>query len=275
MGKGQQFKIYCDESRQDEKNRNRYMLVGGVWILKAEGWNFVNDFENFCSKELGLLKPLSHIKWTKVPTSPDNIFYPAYKKLIDLYFAYNNQNKMYFRTLIVNKNQYDITHKLFFKGDYEKGFYNMYCQLILNWLNIGNKYDIRLAKRNIRKAFKGDSEDKRMSLLKNNLNEKFKWRINKNWHSLGFKQIALPIKTVEARPAKSRRLIQIADLLMGAVGFHWNDEQLKENPREGKVLLAEHICYHLRKMDLYFTSTWNDYKFNIFYFDTSKSHYNK
>ncbi|HHW43815.1 MAG TPA: hypothetical protein GXX25_08410 [Desulfotomaculum sp.] len=215
------------------------------------------------------------MKWTKVPPSVDHIFYKAYKKLVDLYFDYNKSNKMFFRTLIVDKHNYDIEHKIFYNGDYEKGFYNLYCQLILNWLLKGNEYHVRLAKRNIKKAFPGDCEELRLLLLKQKLNKKFESRLNKYQYIYGFRPVTPPVKTIEARSANERRLIQLADILTGSVGFYWNKEHIKEGVRPGKISLAQYIASKVGKHNLLFTTNWNDKRFNIFYFDTSKSSYNK
>lgn len=221
-----EYKIYCDESRQ---TGFRYMLVGGVWILKKEGWNFVNDFERFCEKDLGMVRPMGHMKWTKVPTSNQDKYYRAYEKLVDLYFCYNKKNLMSFRTLVVDVTQYDFKNEIFYEGDYERGFYNLYCQLILNWLQKDNIYYIRIAKRNITKADKNDCEELRLINLKEKLNSKFERQINKYVYQYGYKYaVNPPVVSIEPRPAKIRRLIQLADILMGAVGFYWNNEHLKK-----------------------------------------------
>lgn len=262
------YKIYCDESRQNE---GKYMLVGGIWILKEEGWNFVHDFENYCSKVLRLEQPLGHMKWSKVPPTPSSLIYKAYEALVDIYFDYNNADKMFFRVLIVERKSYDFKHPRFYSGDYEEGFYNLYCQLILNCLRKNNEYHIRVAKRNIKKAFPTDCEELRLMFLKEKINERFKWKLNKHWKIYGFRDVNPPVKTIEARSAKERRLIQLADILMGAVGFYWNGEHSKTNPRLGKITLAQHIAKKLGRNDLLFTTGWNDRTFNVFFFDTTKS----
>lgn len=261
------YKIYCDESRQDSGTHNRYMLIGGIWIQAEEGWNFVNDFEGFCSSQLGLHKQLGHMKWEKVPSSPSTIFFRAYKHLVDLYFQYNVQGKMFFRTIIVDKTRYDFTHPLFYGGDYEEGFYNIYCQLILNWLRKGNEYHIRIAKRNVRKTFSGDCEQVRLKRLKEKLNTKFIWRLNKYRDIYGFRNVDPPVKTIESRPARTRRLIQLADLLTGAVGFYWNEHDTKPDHSLGKTVLAKHIALMLGRSDLRFATHWRDMRFNIFFLD--------
>ncbi|MGB9819011.1 MAG: DUF3800 domain-containing protein [Thermovenabulum sp.] len=260
--------MYCDESRQ---TKSEYILVGGIWIKKENGWDFVNDFESYCKNTLEFEKPIGHMKWTKVPPTINNKYYKAYKKIVDLYFDYNSKNIMFFRTLIVNKKDYDFTHDKFYKGDYEEGFYNLYCQLILNWLQKSNEYHIRIAHRSIKKAFDEDCEEFRLSRLKEKLNKKFEDKINKYSWLYGYRKVSPPVISIEAREARDRRLIQIADILMGAVGFFWNKEHLKTNVREGKLALAKHIASNLGRNDLIFITNWDDKRFNIFYFEPSKT----
>ncbi|ABB14583.1 conserved domain protein [Carboxydothermus hydrogenoformans Z-2901] len=211
------------------------------------------------------------MKWTKVPPSANSKYFKAYEKLVDLYFEYNSKNIMFFRTLIVNKNDYDFTHEKFYKGDYEEGFYNLYCQLILNWLQKSNEYHIRIAHRPIKKASRDDCEEFRLNWLKEKLNNKFESTINKYSWFFGYQKVKPPVITIESREARERRLIQIADILMGAVGFYWNKEHLKSNVRNGKLTLAKYIASKLGRNDLLFTTKWNDKRFNIFLFDTSKT----
>lgn len=260
------YKIYCDESRQSQ---GKYMLIGGIWILKEEALNFVKEFEYNCATKLGLVKKLGHMKWTKVP-APNHVLFPAYQHLVDLYFDYNAAGKMFFRTIIVDKTQYDFTDNKFSRGDYEKGFYNLYSQLIFNWLEKDSEYHIRIATRSIKKSFPGDSEGLRLKLLKEKLNEKFFWQMNKYRQIFGWKEVADPVKTIESKPAESRRLIQLADLFAGAVGYHWSEEDRKNTAKLGKVTLAQYIARKLSRNDLKFTTDWQEKSFNIFFFDTTR-----
>lgn len=265
------YKVYCDESRQ---TKYRYMLVGGIWIPAQEGWNFVNDFEGFCLQNLKLDKKLGHMKWTKVPP-PSNKLFGAYQHLVDLYFQYNAQQKMFFRTVIVDTTTYDFNHPVFSAGDYEQGFYNIYCQLLIHWLQKGNEYHIRIGQRNVRKAFDEDCERFRLESLQEKLNRKFDWLMNKHWEIYGHRKVNPPVKTIESRDASTKRLIQLADLLMGAVGFYWNDEYIKNQVKPGKRMLAQHIACKLHKKNLKFSTNWNDKLFNVFFFDTTGSLKNK
>lgn len=249
------------------------MLLGGVWIQQDRGWDFVNEFEEFCSHELELKNPLGHMKWTKVPPKPSGKYYEAYKKLVDLYFEYNVRGLMKFRTIVIDTQAFDFKHEIFYGGDYEAGFYNAYCQLLLNWIDKDSKYHIRIASRNIKSASDGDCESIRLLQLKDKINNKLRYRLSYYCRKRGI-SFTEPVISIESRPAKSRRLIQIADIITGAVGFYWNGEHLKPEVKQGKLSLAQHIANKIGENDLNFqTEDWNDDTLNIFFFDTTKSKY--
>jgi len=73
-----------------------------------------------------------------------------------------------------------------------------------------------------------------------------------------------PVKSVEDRPAKERLLIQLTDVLMGAVGYHWNEEHLKEEASAGKKYLAGYIARKLGWSDLSRETAKAYHRFNIF-----------
>ncbi len=246
------------------------MLLGSIWIQQEYGLKFVNEFESHSNNVLKLGCPMGHMKWASVPTKPTGKYYEAYKKLVDLYFAFNSKNIMSFRALIVDKGLYDFQHPVFHLGDYEAGFYNLYCQLILNWIHKDSTYHIRAGSRTIKKSFPQDSEEFRLHLLRNKINDKFEQKVYRYYRPSFVKR---PIASVESRPAKDRRLIQLADILMGAVGFHWNNEHARPNCSKGKLLLASHVAQKLGRNHLKFETKLDDKLFNVFYFDTRKSFY--
>ncbi len=171
---------------------------------------------------------------------------------------------MFFRTIVTDRSKYDCEHPVYYDGEYESGFYNLYCQLILYWLEKDAQYHIRPAQRPIKKAFKNDCESLRLEALKSKLNHRFSQRMSKYYKS----KVLPPVLTIEPRSAKERRIIQIADILMGAVGYCWNKEHMRSDARKGKLALAKHIASHMNREDLCFDTDWRDRKYNTFHFDT-------
>lgn len=247
------YKVYCDESRQ---NNCQYKLISGIWINKDSGWPFVNDFNNKCIQEVGI-EP-AHMKWKNVPSKPDSPFFPFYKIFVDLYFQYCYRGKMFFRTIIANKD-YQFNHSLYNNGDPEIGFYKLYYQLIFHWLDADCLYHIRIAQREVSKKVQNIDEAGRLDDLNTILNN----GINKKYNR---KKLGQNIISTQARPAKSRRLIQLADILMGAVGYHWNGEHLKPEASKGKIYLSNYIANKLHRKDLKFISrSATEKTFNIFF----------
>ncbi len=166
--------------------------------------------------------------------------------------------KMFFRVVLADKS-YNMAHKDFHDGDYEVGFFKLYYQLILHILTPENQYHLRLAEREVSKKVRNINEAGRLSDFKRYLNNAMRSKTMRN-----------VVPTVEARPAKQRRLIQLADILMGAIGYHWNLEHLKENASQGKCCLANYIASKLGREDLRFTTSLYSRPFNIFYHQPGK-----
>ena len=260
---GDIYKIYCDESRQTKKPD--FKLIGGIWIKKETGWPFVNEFLGSCMEEVGTMP--EHMKWTNIPSKQSSKYFPYYTMLVDLFFHYSRMGKMFFRVILVDRN-YIMDHKDYHHGDYEVGFFKLYYYLIFPTLSPSCKYHLRLAKRDVSKKVRNINEAGRFTDLKQILNSAMR---TKNFPKYGRSIDYNVVTTIDARVAKQRRLIQLADILMGAIGYHWNLEHLKENASEGKCFLANYISDQLGRKDLKFTTALSSRPFNIFYLQPGKN----
>lgn len=164
---GTVYKIYCDESRQ---NGEKYKLMGSIWIKKDYGWHFVNEFHNRCIRNFGVLP--AHMKWTKVPNKIHDKYFGFYILLIDLFFEYSRQERMFFKTIIADSS-YDFKHPLYHSGDPEAGFYKLYYQLLLNSLRRNERYHIRIADRTVSNKRFPLSQTERLDELMQCLNNGF------------------------------------------------------------------------------------------------------
>ncbi|WP_084413466.1 DUF3800 domain-containing protein [Desulfovirgula thermocuniculi] len=245
------FKIYCDESRTNDP----YKLVGGIWIKAEYGWPFVNDFHKICESKLNKIP--AHMKWSNVPSKPESKYMCFYTDLVDLFFAYMNSGHMFFRVIVAHPN-YRFDHPIYHRGDFEEGFYKLYYQLIYRTLLPFNEYHIRLAYRDVPKKVVAKDETTRLKELMNALNRS----INRDY---SYSLDELPVKSIASRPAEGRRLIQLADILIGATGYHWNNLHNRPCANKGKVFLASYIAGKLGRKDLVFTTSPNDRRFNIFF----------
>ena len=226
---GEIYKCYCDESGLDGKSK--YYFLGSIWIPAEKGQEFVNTYWRQIEKA-GFHKKPKHLKWTEVPTKETCFFMGLYTILIDLFFE---KKYIEFSLISVTKNEYDISY-----SDFEDGFYKLYFQLLFHRLNENKQYHIRIAHRDVSKKVKALSQEERHQMLKDCLNYEF-FRY----------QGICNVLSVEPRMAGDKLLIQLADILMGAVAFHFNEEQCKDAPSRGKVFLANYIAKKLEQKSLF------------------------
>ena len=77
----------------------------------------------------------------------------------------------------------------------------------------------------------------------------------------------LDIKTIEFVNSDSYDLIQFSDLLMGAIGYHYNERHLKPEASQHKSELAMYIAEKIHRNDLVFETDKKGYKnFNLWKF---------
>lgn len=231
------MEIYCDESRQDLLSRNketiedhdRYTCIGGIWIYKEKRNEIKNKIKQLKEKH----STFGEIKWRNV--APSKIDF--YKELIDLFFEYNNEIR--FRCVVVDSLKVDLDK--WHNSDAELGFYKFYYQLLFHWISKANNYYIFT-------DYKVNRKNNRIIELKEIIN-----RAN---HSN-------PIKVIEPIESKESLILQLEDVLMGAVGYKYNFGESGKS--EAKSFIVRYI-EELLEAEIISTSRTN-IKFNIFEID--------
>lgn len=208
--------VFCDESRQSQ---HRYMILGGIIINAKYMKTFENTMQGF-RQDFNMTKEL---KWTKVSMAK----LEEYKKFVDYFFALNDTDYAHFHCLILDTHQ--INHKKYNKGDSDLGFYKFYYQLLLH--SFGNRYCSRGVKSLVVCL---DQRTSRYSLsdLKDILNNGIYKR---------YGNATSPFKSVEAWDSKSSDVMQISDIILGAIGYHKNGYHLLADSSKAKINLANHI----------------------------------
>lgn len=247
------FKVYCDESRQTGKHRFR--LVGSVWVRADVARQFVEEFRERCQRLGG---HAGHLTFKK-NTPPRSVYMRYYEALVDLYFEYAEMNQMSFRTIVVARENFQFDHPMHANGDFEIGLSQLYYHLLVHWLTGDDEFHIRIAERGFAKSSPLTPAEHFRNLLV---------ILNNGYNKLnGYPDPRrYPVKSVEPRPARARRLIQLTDVLMGAVGYHWNEEHLKPGSSAGKTHLASYIARKLGWKDLRRVTAKENHRFNIFHF---------
>lgn len=245
------YKVYCDESRIDKTG---YTLIGGIWVPEKYVAPFISDYSRVCQEHP---KGQPHrLKWTKTPPKPDALEMRWYTDMVDLFFEYMEKGCMSFRVIIVDET-YDFAHPGYNQKDYETGFYKLYYQLIVHTLEPQNQYALHLASRSVSKKSQKLDESYRLSDLKRTLNSGCR-------KMFGHQPFADVVTSVEARDESSQLPIQLADLLTGAVGYHWVRGHLEPQARLGKIFLANYIATKLGRETLRYSTSSGVKGFNIF-----------
>lgn len=204
------MEIYCDESRQDLfcrskesiVNNDRYICIGGIWLNKDKRTDIKDNIkvlkENY--------NVYGEIKWKNVSITK----LAFYKNLIDLFFLYDNCVR--FRCIVVDSLVIDLDK--WHNSDAELGFYKFYYQLLYQWISNYNKYYIFT-------DYKINKKNNRIIELKDIINRS-------NYSN--------PIKTIQAVDSKESLILQLEDLIMGAIGYKYNFNKTGKSVAKNEVV---------------------------------------
>lgn len=219
------YEVYCDESCIEaifDKNAHKYSVIGGIWIPA--------DYRSELKQELNAIKDKygvkGEIKWNKV--SPK--FVDMYKDIVDLFF---NSFKIRFRAIVLDASKID--NEAFNQNSGELGFYKFYYQLIQHWLYDNNEYSI---------------------FLDHKINA-YKGRVFELGRILNYSTNAV-IENVQALPSEQSAIIQLADILTGAVAAKFNAKTTSVAKKEVIDLIETYIGHDISP------TVKNEQKFNVF-----------
>jgi len=125
------FNIYCDESRHTSDPTQPFMVIGGVRCPRERKHDLVGQIHRMQARH----NAHGELGWKRV--SPNKAEF--YEELLDL-FA--NTPDLSFRCIVADRNKLD--HDKFNGGDAELGFYKLYYQMLVHWLEKGQTYHIYL-----------------------------------------------------------------------------------------------------------------------------------
>lgn len=236
------YYIFADESNISQ---SRYMLIGGIWVDELT----YNDVSQEC-KQFKLdnnWKTLTKLNWKNISKQT----LPQYKKFIDIFFKYN----LNFKCIILDRKTVNL--KFNEEKDKELGFYKFYYMFLRNCSEKGHQYYIYLDRMNNRVP-------NRLQVMRNFLKKSI---LKFTDYGESYYQKGLDIKTLEFVNSNSYDLIQFSDLLLGAIGYHYNKRHLKPDASPHKSELAIYIANKIEKTDLIFETDRTGYKnFNLWKF---------
>lgn len=224
------YNIYCDESRHTSDPQDRFAVIGALQCPRDAKYELVGRLH----KLQALHNAHGEAGWKRI--SPNRIEF--YQDLLELFI---NDDSLNFRCIVIDRSTLD--HERFNDGDAELGFYKLYYQLLVHWLHPKNSYHLYL-------DWQQNSASRRFVDLQTILVRKLKGRAS--------------IESLEPVYSHNQPLIQLCDILTGAVGYQWNGYDSRTNASEAKANFCNRLASSLNRTTLAAGTTKGESKFNIF-----------
>ena len=227
------YNLYCDESRQDLlasadsiTDTNRYCCIGGVMIEASAREEIKVAIKKLQKKH----NVFGELKWGTV--SPSKIEF--YMELVDYFFA---EERITFRTVVIDSTK--INNEVYNADDQELGYYKFYYQLLYHWVNQQYNYRIYTDQ-------KTNGDRMRLRELRNILNNSYNH--------------VTPIESIQAIDSSESVILQLENILMGAVGYKYNFGINGKSKAKGQVVerIEKHLKHEIR------STTKGETKFNVF-----------
>ncbi len=229
------YNIYCDESCHLENDRQKVMVLGGIWCLKDKAQEISKRIREK-KQEHGLPQEFE-IKWTKVSPAKRDF----YLDVVDYFF---DDDDLHFRALIV-PDKSKLKHSEFHQT-HDDWYYKMYFDMLKVIISPEYKYRIYLDIKDTR----GGRKIEKLHEVLSNENYDFSRSI------IEFMQLVL---------SHDVQMIQLADLLIGAISYL--NRGLSGNAAKEAIIarIKERSGYSLTQTTLY-----RENKMNLFIWKASE-----
>lgn len=240
----QALMAFCDEASH---NQQQYCIFGAVYFLLNEGSDAAAEVAS-AERQLTELKEryglLERIKWTNVPTQPGNYF-EGYRAFIKDFLETDG---LYFKCMVIDTHKYPLNNMKLWGGDALVGYQKFYCVFLADGLmkRFPNfYYEVVIDQ------FSGVSCADLERMTEGRYVKKAK------------PKSAMYHCKVKAGDEKTSNILQLADLLVGAVGFAWNGGLKRESYRAARRREIVKLLEQETKISLSQPTSWSQRKFNI------------
>lgn len=203
--------IFIDESSQ---NNHAYLVIGGVMVGTEDVPTFDDRIYNARLPEL----PKGELKWTKVSKAK----LPAYKRVVDVFFDSDKGHTIHFHSLFVETAKQN--HSKFNNGSEEIGFSKEIFQLAMKF---GRLYDGRFHVYPDQRSTKQSTADLRLMLNRATMRKE----PERDW----------PYRRVQFRDSASTPLLQLTDIMTGAIAAHLNGHYKLPGASQPKLELMRYV----------------------------------
>jgi Protein of unknown function (DUF3800) len=190
-----QLGLFCDEAG---KETDRFLAVGGLVVSSTEAVIIRKHFARICAD----LNIQSEVKWNKIKQGNKE----KYQSIIHSFFGLMKYQRLAFHCLLIDFDRFD--HALRDDGGKNESLKRMYYQLILH--RLGKKHGQRA------KLYVFPDKAKELAGL-----DAMKTGLNSVLMAKHESPTA-PIKAIELRDSESEPLLQLNDLILGAVCYQKN-----------------------------------------------------
>lgn len=226
------YNVYCDESCHLEKDTSPVMILGAMYCQEERKKQIYDEIRAIKTKHN--ISSFFEIKWTKVSESKIDF----YLELLD--YFWNNQDLLY-RGLVASGKQ-SLDHDKYNGGDYDLWYYKMYYRMLDPVISPNKKYHIMV---DIKDTRGGKRVAKLREVLCNNIYD-FKKEV---------------IDQIGQINSKESEILQLADLINGALAFYHRGLADNADSNQGKVKFVRALQRHV---DLDNNTRYGERKFNLF-----------
>ena len=226
------YNVYCDESCHLEKDTSPVMILGAMYCQEERKKQIYDEIRAIKTKHN--ISSFFEIKWTKVSESKIDF----YLELLD--YFWNNQDLLY-RGLVASGKQ-SLDHDKYNGGDYDLWYYKMYYRMLDPVISPNKKYHIMV---DIKDTRGGKRVAKLREVLCNNIYD-FKKEV---------------IDQIGQINSKESEILQLADLINGALAFYHRGLADNADSNQGKVKFVRALQ---RYVDLDNNTRYGERKFNLF-----------
>ncbi|MGD0155110.1 MAG: DUF3800 domain-containing protein [Terracidiphilus sp.] len=222
------YNVYCDESCHLEHDGLGVMVLGAVWCSSLHAAGHARNIRALKAKHR--LPPNFEIKWTKVSESKVDFY-------LDILEHFFGEPDLHFRGLLIpDKNM--LQHEKF-EQTHDTWYYKMYFEMLKLIISPNAKFRVYV---DIKDTWGGQKTSHLHDVICNSMYD-FSREI---------------LERVQIMRSEESELMQLADLLIGAVGYSAREL----NGNRGKLRLVEFIRgqtgYSLKRSTLY-----REEKFNL------------
>lgn len=238
---------FCDESCH---NAHRFFVLGAIFFAFKAGSDVsaaIREIEEQLQhkkEEYGLR---GRVKWQKIPSRAGR-FLDGYKALVREVLETEN---VYFKAMVVDTHKHPLDNKQRWAGDQLVGYSKFYCVFLSDGLmSRFEKYFFDFTIDQF--EFRPDCDAR---LLERTAERRF---IKKSKP-----QAFLNHCRVTTADHRNSNLLQMVDLIVGAVAFCWNHPRRSQSAREASKLELIEIIKAITETDPGKPTAWSTIKFNI------------